>query len=1244
MPGIRRTLRPLLAGILLAICAVFPLTTAAETGSSNARASQPSGTGAAAAAASAAANPYDQQLSALEAQYAKAGAPEAAVLLGRIYRLREFVNDPSVIAAFMARVSSDPQQHRLVRDEARHYLARIDVHTNQLAAAETKLKALGFIREWAIVGPFAGDVNGPEQGFRASASFADPLGNAHTWRAARALGPQSWMDLADYFPHGRGTLAFAATWVYSEQAQQVALRLGAESPVSLFVNGRQVFSSDQDQHARIAFDQYAVAVPLQAGWNSVVVKLARREGDSWRFAVRITAMQGGGIPLRASGQQQTAATADAGASSSAAVARPVDLVDMAQAAATADHNSAQALEILGRMEEEHARAGAFSNLEAAARRKPAAAAWLDVARNCGEGPCRMAALNAALRAEPASEPVRLALANYYFGRKQLQKARTLLEEALRIAPNDFVAGKMLADLYASVGLNAVALAKTEKLQPAFPGPIWLKRGLAAQYEDFGLLDRAYPLLQQAEQQNYDGREERALLARYYQRRNDGEGLRRLYAGAIQINPADITALAEMAKLEAGAGQFSSAQQTMRSALEIAPENDRLRQQYAEVLSLAGDRGEAQRQLAHAVELNPNLENARRQLQFTSGTKDDPDAAYLVNAAQLAAAAPDSVKAEGSNAVELADVRVERVYANGLSSVHVQQIFYLATEQGPHEYSSRTVQYSPGSQELKLLHMRVYKPDGRVLEGEDGGDSQFTDGTVSMYYDVRSRVVRFPALEKQDVIELEYRLSPTTNVNPYGNYLGGLVVFRSGVPEQMQRYVLITSAGRHLNVVQERMSPAVVTVQGNERVYRWEAHDLAALPSEPRGPSVTEIAPYVHVSTFDSWQELGRWYARMIQPQLALDADLRDAAARILNGKRSEREKIGAIHEFVLRNTHYVALEFGVYSYKPYPVSQTYARRFGDCKDKASLMIALLRYAGIDADIALVRTRRLGEVDTRATSIAVFNHAIVYVPKYDLWLDGTAEYAGSRELPLEDQGAEALVVSANGAASLRRIPVTKPEDNYTHRTIRAQVMPDGEIQFTGTAYTRGEDAPGLRREYEIPERQRESFRNRLAEVFPTVQVDDVHVEGAHDLEHDVTVEFRGTLDNFAGRKTLSLGATWMPRAYVQTLAPLPSRSEPLLLPAPWTKDEEIHFQLPAGAEVLSMPRDTALVTPFGSASLKYERRGRELVIRTSVQFRKLQVTPAEYPAFREFCRQLEQAFRSEIKVRFASSNMASAVHE
>src|SRR5438874_196486 len=142
---------------------------------------------------------------------------------------------------------------------------------------------------------------------------------------------------------------------------------------------------------------------------------------------------------------------------------------------------------------------------------------------------------------------------------------------------------------------------------------------------------------------------------------------------------------------------------------------------------------------------------------------------------------------------------------------------------------------------------------------------------------------------------------------------------------------------------------------------------ATLP-RPLSPVLTEVAPYVHASSFGSWQDLGRWYAALLLPQLAVNDEMRVALAQVLRGNdKDEPARIRAIHELVLKQTHYVALEFGIYGYQPYPVAQTFARRFGDCKDKASLMIALLREAGIDAELALVRTRRLGRVSERASS-------------------------------------------------------------------------------------------------------------------------------------------------------------------------------------------------------------------------------------------------------------------------------------
>jgi len=1181
----------------------------------------------------ASANPYDSEFQQLRADFAHSSAPQQAVLLARALELREYVDNAGNVRDWLAGVVGNDSLHALVRDHARAYLAMVDVSTRNLLSAEQRFAELGYVRDWKIAGPFgmadAGDAQIANADRNCQNEALAGSVTAGNWRHV-GLGPQASLDLSNFISQRENAVVYAAACVHATSAQVVALRLSADSEVSAFVNGKPVLA--HQQATGFSFDQHAAAVSLVPGRNSIVLRLSSKVDGPWRAAARITGVKGGGRILKGS-VVQAQSDEISEAQLAGATVRVDDLVDMAADSVKADKGSAEKLETLGLIELIYGRGDAYEHLLAAAKAQPSAKRWLAVASACTESSCVLDALTAALRIDSSNANVKVALADYYLGRNQLEKTRDLLREAVKLAPGDFVSRNRLVDVYIAAGLNGRALEEARALQASYSQPLWVRKKLAARYADLGLLEEALSLAKGVLRDSFDDSSQRDLLARIYKRRLDRAGLEQAYREELMLNPHDAGALASLAEIQFATGEPATAEAKMQQALEINDGNDELRERYANLLDRAGRSEAAQTELARAVELNPYLDNARRRLELAGGNQRDSEQSHLEDPAKLAADADCTANSADTNAVGLADVRIERMYANGLSAVRVQQVLCIATEQGARDYASRSVQYSPASQQLRILHARVYKRNGRVLEGVEGRETGVADTAVAMYYDVRSREVRYPGLEKGDVVELDYRIMPTTNSNPYGDYFASLVFFCHNLPQSVKRYVLIAPSDRKLNVVEARMAVrAAVTHDAGQTIYRWESRNVPALLNEPRGPAVTETAPYVHVSTFRSWEEIGRWYADLVRPQFALDATLREVSARLTTKKMSEIEKINAVHQFVLRNTHYVALEFGIYSYKPYPVAQTYARRFGDCKDKASLMIALLRQAGIEANLALVRTRKLGEIDPRSTSIVVFDHAIVYVPKWDLWLDGTAEYAGSRELPLADQGAMALVVGLNGSSTLRRIPNTEPEDNFTRRTVRARVTGGGTVEFAGTAYTRGEEAPGLRREYEIPERRRDFFRSSLAEVLPSVRVDDVRVDGANDLERDVHVDFRGTLDTFAGKSVISLSPSWMKRFYVQTLAPVAIRQQDLLLPAPWITEEELRFELPAGASITSVPSDTNLATPFGSASIRYEKQGRELIVSTSVRFSKLRITPAEYGAFRQFCRDLERAFRQEAKVK------------
>lgn len=1087
-------------------------------------------------------NPYNRELTKVQLEFNHCSPPKQAVLVARAYGLREFVDRTSDVAIWLTGVANNIQVHQLVRDEAHHYLAAIDIHNGDLDAAKSKYAELGVVRAWAVLE-------------KKSSQQAESGGSE--WGRLEIPASRLYVDLNDFVSE---TGAYAATSVYSETAQSVVLRFGADAEISVSVNGAEVFTGTAGTHA--VFDQRAITVQFVAGWNSILVRLRESGNGSRKFIVRLTGFDGGGIQFKAvPGLNRTAVQNDI----SGTLRVPTDLIEMARAETRAYPNSAEEQGVLGAIELEHGRDSAIDHLEAAAHLEPVAENWLQVADACPDQACTFHALTAVLRDDADNEAAIRRFAEYYISRNQVEKAGRLLQKAVSLTPGDFVAQQELTDLYVSAGMNNAALRRTRELVERYPGgPLWLRKRIAEIYLKLGFLNDAKRTLQAVLREDNDDPLARKLADEFLQR----------------------------------------------------------------------TRGTASLELPALKDVSLGRADGHNQIKSSNSRNEDSDEVYLENAAELASSAWRTTKINDSDSIVLSDVRVERMASNGLSSMRIQQVIYIGTEQGARQYGSQTVQYSPASQNLQILHARVYKRDGRILEAQDGGDARVADVAVSMYYDARSREVLFPGIEKGDVVEFDYSITPTQNINPYGDYFGSLVMFRGSIPTELKRYVLITPSSRKINVVEKRMpSSAQISKSEGSRIYRWEVRDSAALPNESRGPSVTEIAPYVHVSTFGSWNELGHWYAEMIRPQFKTNDELRKIAVELTAGKKSEFDKINAIYQFVLRNTHYVAFEFGVYSYKPYPVTQVYERRFGDCKDKASLMIALLREAGIDADFALLRTRRMGEIDSRAASITLFNHAVVFLPKWNMWLDGTADYFSSGELPVEDQGAMALVVTADGAASMMHVPVTRPEDNFTRRTVRAVLANDGSIQFQGETYTRGEDAPGLRREYELPDRQRDSVRDGLAKVFPSVRVEDVHVQDGSGPEKFVNVDFRGTIDNFVGQRTVSLPTSWMQQSYLQRLAPTASRTQELILPAAWTREEELHFQLPSGADVVAMPANMEMKTQFGTVHIHYEKHGREIVIKTSLEFSTTRILPTDYAAFREFCRSVERAFRNEVKVAF-----------
>jgi tetratricopeptide (TPR) repeat protein len=194
-----------------------------------------------------------------------------------------------------------------------------------------------------------------------------------------------------------------------------------------------------------------------------------------------------------------------------------------------------------------------------------------------------------------------------------------------------------------------------------------------------------------------------------------------------------------------------------------------------------------------------------------------------------------------------------------------------------------------------------------------------------------------------------------------------------------------------------------------------------LPSEMPG------RPHVTFSTGVSWQGIAESYGKIIKEK-AEPKDIQTLVNSLISGKTTRDERASAILQYISREIRYTGVEFGDAAIIPHLPAETLQRKYGDCKDKATLMVAMMQAAGIPAYVALLNVGWRHDVEAEVPGEGQFDHAIVYVPgTTDLWIDPTDEHARLGQLPRGDQGRLALIARAE-STELVTIPEASSQEN------------------------------------------------------------------------------------------------------------------------------------------------------------------------------------------------------------------------
>ncbi len=434
-------------------------------------------------------------------------------------------------------------------------------------------------------------------------------------------------------------------------------------------------------------------------------------------------------------------------------------------------------------------------------------------------------------------------------------------------------------------------------------------------------------------------------------------------------------------------------------------------------------------------------------------------------------------------------------------------YRILTAEGVDEWSSTESSWSPWHQNRPEIRVRVSNPDGQAhwldpsTIQEAGGEEQ-----DRVYTDSRTLRAPFPAVTLDSIIEEEVVVSEHRPFFEEGFvYTWDLVGFQT---RRMHRLILDVPEGREPILVtrpHRELTPKIEREKGRVR-YTYELTNTPLFDGvESNLPPDQPRWAHLAFTTGRSWARVAERYASWVDRQLE-NEDFswvpRDAVI-----KDDARATSLAFMAWLSKNVRYTGLAFGQSAIMPAKPSQSLARGFGDCKDKSTLLVGMLRSVGFEANVALLNASPGEDIHPELPGLGEFNHAIVVVrDATPFWVDPTGDFNREGALPLVNQGRWALIADKE-TRELSKTPEAPASDNWVRET-RVYHLPDegsgrGSVKLLhGGAMDASyrSDLDGL-----SPEDLKEGWQGFIEETFRNATIEDLSFSDPRDLSGPLEIK-------------------------------------------------------------------------------------------------------------------------------------------
>jgi hypothetical protein len=570
--------------------------------------------------------------------------------------------------------------------------------------------------------------------------------------------------------------------------------------------------------------------------------------------------------------------------------------------------------------------------------------------------------------------------------------------------------------------------------------------------------------------------------------------------------------------------------------------------------------------------------------------------------------PQKTYADDVNAVILLDDTVTTVKENGDIVRHGRRAWRILRPEGRNRFSSFACEYNADS---KVNYIRGWSitSKGQEYETKSSDIIEQNISTYEVYSDAKIKGVRVAGADVGTVVGFEYE----TLGHPYT--FDDIWRFQEDQPVEHSHYELHLASGwrfksEWMNHKEEKPTEETGSLQ-------WQLADIPRIESEPRRPPEEGLAGSVVFRFFNdkmpgksyqNWSELGSWYTQLYSTVRDTNPALSQKVQELAPSNLALLQRIKALAGFAQHDIRYVAISLGIGGLRPHNASDTFNHRYGDCKDKATVLSSMLSQIGVKSYPIIVNDERGVVTKDTPANLNGFNHVILAIalpeasyskpmpalydhPKLGhlLIFDPTNDVVPFGQIPFYEQDNYGLLVGEQGG-ELIHMPLSPPEANGIVRNAKLKLLPDGSLQgeieerYTGfyAMLYRG----GLQHE---TENDRKKIIERLvANSLGSFQLDKYELVNADDIDQDLIIRFNFSAAHYA--KNAGAMLLVRPRVLGELAGPWDPnkpRHYAYEFRGPFLDRDTVEISLPEGFKVDELPDPAKATFPFAEYVSKTE---------------------------------------------------------